>query len=117
MVRDFFSKLLSSEISSFVRISVTVASLYSEVVSAEYCLHDCRGAIVGLEQVRIDAERDRARAVPEVYICAIEIHSARTRSSVEASARAAMRNSLPTLAWRGKAVHLSSSPTTGSRED
>jgi hypothetical protein len=26
MVRDFFSKLLSSEISSFVRISVTVAS-------------------------------------------------------------------------------------------
>jgi len=50
-----------------------------EVVSAEYCLHDCRGAIVGLEQVPIDAERDRARAVPEVHICAIEIHSARTR--------------------------------------
>src|SRR5262249_48437403 len=115
MVRDFFSKLLSSEISSFVRISVTVASLYSEVVSAEYCLHDCRGAIVGLEQVPIDAERDRARAVPEVYICAIEIHSA--RSSVAASARAAMRNSLPTLAWSGKAVHLSSSPRTGSRQD
>ena len=36
-------KLLSSEISSFVRISVTVTSLYPEVVSAEYCLHDCRG--------------------------------------------------------------------------
>jgi len=50
MVRDFFSKLLSSEISSFVRISVTVASLYPEVVSAEYCLHDCRGAIVGLNK-------------------------------------------------------------------
>jgi hypothetical protein len=124
MVRDFFSKLLSSEISSFVRISVTVASLYPEVVSAEYCLHDCRGAIVGLEgaivgleQVPIDAERDRARAVPEFHICAIEIHSARTRSSVAASARAAMRNLLPTLAWSGKAVHLSSSPRTGSRED
>src|SRR5512133_2065506 len=117
MVRDFFSKLLSSEISSFVRISVTVASLYPEVVSAEYCLHDCRGAIVGLEQVPIDAERDRARAVPEVQICAIEIHSAHTRSSVAASARAAMRNLLLTLAWSGKAVHLSSSPRTGSRED
>src|SRR5262245_8426254 len=117
MVRDFFSKLLSSEISSFVRISVTVASLYPEVVSAEYCLHDCRGAIVGLEQVPIDAERDRARAVPEVQICAIEIHSAHTRSSVAASAHAAMRNLLPTLAWSGKAVHLSSSLRTGSRED
>jgi hypothetical protein len=117
MVRDFFSKLLSSEISSFVRISVTVASLYPEVVSAEYCLHDCRGAIVGLEQVPIDAERDRARALPEFHICAIEIHSARTRSSVAASARAAMRNLLPTLAWSGKAVHLSNSPRTGSRED
>jgi len=35
MVRDFFSKLLSSEISSFVRISVTVASLYPEVVTQE----------------------------------------------------------------------------------
>ncbi len=101
-----------------------MASLYPEVVSAEYCLHDCRGAIVGLEgaivgleQVPIDAERDRARAVPEFHICAIEIHSARTRSSVAASARAAMRNLLPTLAWSGKAVHLSSSPRTGSRED
>ena len=68
---------------------ITVASLYPEVVSDEYCLHDCRGAIVGLEQVPIDAERDRARAVPEVHICAIEIRSARTRSSVAASARAA----------------------------
>jgi ABC-type uncharacterized transport system substrate-binding protein len=35
MVRDFFSKLLISEISSFVKISVTIASLYPEVVSAE----------------------------------------------------------------------------------
>src|SRR5262249_35463047 len=116
MVRDFFSKLLSIEISSFVRISVTVASLYPEVVSAKYCLHDCRVAIVGLKQVPIDAERDRARAVPEVHICAIEIHSARTRS-VAASGRAAMHNLLPTVAWSGKAVHLSSSPRTGSRED
>jgi hypothetical protein len=66
MVRDFFSKLLSSEISSFVRISVTVASLYPEVVSAEYCLHDCRGAIVGLEQVPLDAERDPQRPCPLV---------------------------------------------------
>jgi hypothetical protein len=41
--------------------------------------------------VPIDAERDRARAVPEVHICVIEIHSVRTRSSVAASARAAMR--------------------------
>jgi ABC-type uncharacterized transport system substrate-binding protein len=35
MVLDFFSKLLISEISSFVKISVTIASLYPEVVSAE----------------------------------------------------------------------------------
>src|SRR5262245_66125167 len=95
MVRDFFSKLLSSEISSFVRISVTVASLYSEVVSAECCLHDCRGAIVGLEQVPIDAERDRARAVPEVYVWAIQLHS--DRAAGAAAARAARRNLLPPL--------------------
>src|SRR5262245_2444306 len=103
MVRDFFSKLLSSEISSFVRMSVTVASLYPEVVSDEYCLHDCRGAIVGLEQVPLDAERDPQRPYPLV---------------VAASApRAAVRSLLPTLAWSGKAVHLSSSPRTRSRED
>jgi hypothetical protein len=46
----------------------------------------------GLNKCPVDAERDRARALPEVHICAIEIHSARTRSSVAASARAAMRN-------------------------
>ena len=45
---------------------ITVASLYPEVVSDEYCLHDCRGAIVGLEQVPLDAERDPPRPYPLV---------------------------------------------------
>jgi hypothetical protein len=52
MVRDFFSKLLSSEISSFVRISVTAASLYPGFVSAEYCLHDYAARSSGLNKCR-----------------------------------------------------------------
>src|SRR6516225_2381518 len=105
MVRDFFSKLLSSEISSFVRISVTVASLYPEVVSAEYCLYDCRGTIVGLEQVPLlDAERDPQRLVPA--------RQSQRQPRVRQCA-ACCRHSLGVA----KRSILSSSPTTGSRED
>jgi hypothetical protein len=38
MVRDFFSKLLRREISSFVRISVTVAPRYPVVAGISRCL-------------------------------------------------------------------------------